>query len=354
MKTGGYEAEFGQATGGVVNVVTKSGTNTLRGTAFGYVRPDGLESDLDAGRDAERHGEHRRRRSCRDVGVEAGGPIVHEPAVLLRRDRPAVGDADVHRAGRIPAARASARSIASGRSRRTPQRGRGRRRRTTGSTPRSSATRRRATSGRSAPPRCCERRPLDSASSSSTAATTRPSATTACSAPHWLVEASFARALNQIVEMPSVDEWNVTDTTVTPQRHHRRHRLLRAGQPQPELPVSGEGDEHHRRTSGASTACSSRTSTTTRSTTAPARRSRSPDGEQTATGATIQIIADPAFGQIYRVTRANLNTARSTDAALHELLRPGHVAGRRPADDPSRHPLRAAGARRARWSTRSS
>ena len=46
VKSGGYEAEYGQATGGVVNVVTKSGTNTLRGTAFGYVRPTGLESDF--------------------------------------------------------------------------------------------------------------------------------------------------------------------------------------------------------------------------------------------------------------------------------------------------------------------
>src|SRR4030095_6525498 len=33
VKTGGYEAEFGQATGGVVNVITKSGTNVLRGSA---------------------------------------------------------------------------------------------------------------------------------------------------------------------------------------------------------------------------------------------------------------------------------------------------------------------------------
>ena len=32
VKTGGYEAEFGQSTGGVVNVVTKSGSNTLRGS----------------------------------------------------------------------------------------------------------------------------------------------------------------------------------------------------------------------------------------------------------------------------------------------------------------------------------
>jgi outer membrane receptor protein involved in Fe transport len=33
VKTGGIEAEFGRTTGGVVNMVTKSGSNTLRGTA---------------------------------------------------------------------------------------------------------------------------------------------------------------------------------------------------------------------------------------------------------------------------------------------------------------------------------
>src|SRR5262245_8681612 len=45
VKTGGYEAEFGQSTGGVVNVVTKSGTNNLRGSAFAYTRPKQVESD---------------------------------------------------------------------------------------------------------------------------------------------------------------------------------------------------------------------------------------------------------------------------------------------------------------------
>ena len=45
VKTGGYGAEYGQATGGVVNVVTKSGTNNLRGSAFAYSQPSGLEAD---------------------------------------------------------------------------------------------------------------------------------------------------------------------------------------------------------------------------------------------------------------------------------------------------------------------
>ena len=48
VKTGGYEAEFGQATGGVVNVVTKSGTNDFRGSVFGYTQPAALEGGLQA------------------------------------------------------------------------------------------------------------------------------------------------------------------------------------------------------------------------------------------------------------------------------------------------------------------
>ena len=58
VKTGGYQAEFGQSTGGVVNVVTKSGTNTLRGSAFAYYRPDSLESVVRPGDDGEWHGEY--------------------------------------------------------------------------------------------------------------------------------------------------------------------------------------------------------------------------------------------------------------------------------------------------------
>src|SRR4029077_8649827 len=37
--TGGYNAEFGRATGGIVNVVTKSGSNELKGSIFGYMQP---------------------------------------------------------------------------------------------------------------------------------------------------------------------------------------------------------------------------------------------------------------------------------------------------------------------------
>jgi hypothetical protein len=39
IKTAGYDAEFGQSTGGVVNVVTRSGSNELRGSVFGKAGP---------------------------------------------------------------------------------------------------------------------------------------------------------------------------------------------------------------------------------------------------------------------------------------------------------------------------
>lgn len=45
VKTGGYEAEFGRATGGIINVITKSGGNELQGDLFGYYDSDSLQAD---------------------------------------------------------------------------------------------------------------------------------------------------------------------------------------------------------------------------------------------------------------------------------------------------------------------
>ena len=42
--TNSYSAEFGKASGGVVNIVTKSGTNQLQGNAFFYFRDDALNA----------------------------------------------------------------------------------------------------------------------------------------------------------------------------------------------------------------------------------------------------------------------------------------------------------------------
>src|ERR671921_493779 len=42
--TNSFSAEFGKAVGGVVNIVTRSGTNDLRGVAFGYYRDEALNA----------------------------------------------------------------------------------------------------------------------------------------------------------------------------------------------------------------------------------------------------------------------------------------------------------------------
>src|SRR5262249_25392382 len=75
VKTGGYEAEFGQATGGVINVVTKSGTNALKGSAFGYARPQSLESAYTTVQTVEGTVNTVASRLS-DVGATVGGPIL--------------------------------------------------------------------------------------------------------------------------------------------------------------------------------------------------------------------------------------------------------------------------------------
>ena len=58
VQTSGFSAEYGQSSGGVVNVVTSSGSNELRGGLFAYSRPERRRERLHAGADRERHGQH--------------------------------------------------------------------------------------------------------------------------------------------------------------------------------------------------------------------------------------------------------------------------------------------------------
>src|SRR5262245_14017402 len=67
----GHKAEFGLATGGIVQVVTKSGSNTLRGTAFEYFRNKALNSK---GVFETTKPDYRRDQ----FGGSAGGPIVRD------------------------------------------------------------------------------------------------------------------------------------------------------------------------------------------------------------------------------------------------------------------------------------
>src|SRR6266850_3480502 len=47
VKTGGYEAEYGRSTGGIINVITKSGGNEFHGDIFGYNDNDSRQSSAE-------------------------------------------------------------------------------------------------------------------------------------------------------------------------------------------------------------------------------------------------------------------------------------------------------------------
>ena len=82
VKTGGYEAEFGQSTGGVVNVVTKSGSNDLRGSVFGYARPKKIEGEWKQFQSVNGTVQTIGSQNF-DGGLEGGGPIVKNHAFFF-------------------------------------------------------------------------------------------------------------------------------------------------------------------------------------------------------------------------------------------------------------------------------
>src|ERR1022692_3339434 len=72
IQTNGYNAEYGRAAGGVIDVTLKSGTNSLHGTAFEFLQ----NTDLNANRwENNLAGEGRPPVKQNQFGGSAGGPI---------------------------------------------------------------------------------------------------------------------------------------------------------------------------------------------------------------------------------------------------------------------------------------
>jgi hypothetical protein len=329
VKTGGYEAEFGQATGGVVNVVTKGGTNELRGTAFGYIRSDAVESDFTQV-DTPNGTVNTTATELSDVGIEAGGPIVpnrlfffgaidpqwERRTVIAPEDFPLRSLGEVDRDRRIVSYAAKGTWHMSGNHRINasffgdpahgelgPQR--------------PEALLRTSTSGFSE---------LEKYGGHNQ--TVRYDAVLG---PRFLFEASFARALNRITEIPLVDEWNVTDTTVVPnvisggiglfevgnrsesfQYQAKATNILRKRELRP-------GERPHRADLHAA--------------------GRHPDRHR-------RVHPDPGRSDIRadfpRHPREPQYSTPDT-AAVHSLVRAGHLAGQRSTDDPAWPPVRTAG-----------
>src|SRR5262245_37189713 len=213
VKTGGYEAEFGQSTGGVVNVVTKSGSNTVKGSAFYYDRPSGLEGTWTEMQTPNGTVQTTGSRSY-DGGAEGGGPILKDRLFFFGAIDPSrdvrtfqapqgfpllsLGDVDRTRDSTTYAAKGTM-QLANGQRIDAsffgdPSKG-------LNGPQRASSLLNQTTAGFSS---------LDYGGHNQTVRYD------GAVKPNWLLEGYFAHALNNIAETPSVDAWEVTDRTVTP------------------------------------------------------------------------------------------------------------------------------------------
>jgi outer membrane receptor protein involved in Fe transport len=96
--TGGYNAEYGRATGGVVNVVTKTGSNEFKGSIFGTIQPGLLTASAQttpinaSSIDATANNAY-----IADLGFELGGPIIKDRLWFFVGFAPQVSRTDLTR-----------------------------------------------------------------------------------------------------------------------------------------------------------------------------------------------------------------------------------------------------------------
>jgi outer membrane receptor protein involved in Fe transport len=312
VKTGGYEAEYGQSTGGVVNVVTKSGTNALKGSAFGYFRPEALESSYDQVTTVNGTVNVTETRAS-DAGIEAGGPVIPNKVFFfgavdpqwLRTAYIAPEGFPLRDLGNVNQNRRIVAYAAKG----TWEMATGHRLDASffgdpavgdNGPQRYQALLRSDTSGFSK---------LDHYGGHNQTVRYEGAIT-----PTWLVEASFARSENSIVEIPSVDQPSIVDNTVTPQGRSGGIGFYEVGNKGVNWQYQAKATHvihHHTLRYGVEYENIDYANTINR--TGPTFTL--PDGTQTVTGAQIEIDPDPAFGQIFRVVRAN--TSNVSDTTQH-------------------------------------
>jgi len=75
VKTGGYEAEYGRSTGGIINVITKSGGNDFHADLFGYYDNDGLQTNA---REVVSNSGTTQGFRKSDYGIDVGGFIIKD------------------------------------------------------------------------------------------------------------------------------------------------------------------------------------------------------------------------------------------------------------------------------------
>ena len=108
VMTGGFEPEYGQALGGVVNVITKSGGNRFAGETFVYWSPESLTGESQRVDFEESYVVNRSAAEGVDGGLNLGGPIVADRLFFFvaynrkREETTFVNDPDAPQATAFP------------------------------------------------------------------------------------------------------------------------------------------------------------------------------------------------------------------------------------------------------------
>ncbi|MFB3855436.1 MAG: carboxypeptidase regulatory-like domain-containing protein [Vicinamibacterales bacterium] len=313
VKTGGYEAEFGQATGGVVQAVTKSGGNTFSGAGFGFWQPEQFEGEY---REVVLPNATRADEAVNitetflsDAGFTLGGPIKHDrlfffgalngqwnrASLLAPLDFPLrdVGPIDRDRwtasySGKLTYQVTGAHRFdfsAFG----DPSHGQ------------TGMQRRSALLGQTLNSRESE---LDYGGHNQTIRYE------GIVTPSFLLAASVSHASNIIEETPTIDQHSILDTTTTPNQRRGGLGVFENNEGrniQYQAKATYLWSDHEIR-GGFLYENINYDNIVGR--TGPSFVL--PNGQTTATGASISVLADPTFGQIFRVTRANITNVRET------------------------------------------
>jgi hypothetical protein len=309
VKTGGYEAEYGQSTGGVVNVITKSGSNTPAGSAFAFYQPPGTESSYDQVTTVNGTVNLTGTRAT-DAGGAAGGPVIPNHVFFfgaidpqwLRTTYIAPEGFPLRSLGGVNQDRRIIAYAAKGTWQVTPDQ-------------RVDATFfGDPAKGDNGPQRYTALLRTDTAGFSELnqyGGHNQSVRYEGAIKKSWLLEASFAHAKNNIVEIPSVDLPSITDNTQTPQVRSGGIGFFEVGNTGINWQYSAKATNfvrHHNIRYGVEYENIDYANTVNR--TGPTFTL--PDGTQTVTGAQLEIDPDPAFGQIFRVIRANTSNVSDT------------------------------------------
>jgi hypothetical protein len=312
VKTAGFEAEYGEATGGVVNVITNSGSNDFRGAVFGYWRPDFLEGNFTTVT-TQNGTVNTTGTNNADVGASLGGPIVRDKLFFFGVFNPQWQNRTFVAPPDFPLASLGEVN---------------RRRRTFGYAGKLSwagtANHRLDFSAFGDPARgfmgpqrltSLLRANTTAFSSIDFGGHNQVLNYNGILSPNWLIEGLVAHATNNITELPSVNEWNVVNRTVSPNLRTGGIGFFEVGNDSRNWQFQLKSTNlfnaagHHQIRYGALHQRISYDNIINR--TGPAFTL--PNGEQSATGAEIEILPDPEFGQIFRVVRANTTNVRNTN-----------------------------------------